>query len=132
MANAPAKACKRCKKRTTNRQGWCDSCQIRFDSRKKTDTKKYYRKRGTTTERGYGSDWQRVRAEKLETDPLCECSRCREMQRVKMATIVHHIKEVEDFPDLRLVWDNLMGFNKKCHEVEHGRAKDQQYNDWRK
>ena len=45
--------------------------------------------RGTRTERGYGAQWQRVRARKLARDPLCEDCKARGVLRE--AAQVHHI-----------------------------------------
>lgn len=70
------------------------------------------RERGTTKERGYGSDWEKVRAAKIVTDPICEIrSHCQGM----VATEVDHKLPVRVRPDLRLVWSNLQSTCHTCH-----------------
>jgi len=74
----------------------------------------------TTTERGYGGDWQRVRARCLRHNPLCHD--CSESGRVTIAKEVHHVKKIKDRPDLRLDERNLMTLCKRCHEVRSARG----------
>lgn len=78
------------------------------------DRKKYEEKRKTSVERGYNSQWQKLRAMKLAQDPLCE-EHLRQNVDVA-ATMVHHIKPVETNPELRLVMENLMSLCNPCHE----------------
>jgi hypothetical protein len=38
--------------------------------------------------------------------------------------MVHHIMTIEEAPELRLVWENLMSLCEACHDVKHsGKAK---------
>jgi 5-methylcytosine-specific restriction protein A len=76
-------------------------------------------RRGTAAQRGYDRAWQRVRGAFLKAHPLCvECER---RGKVRPAEVVHHLKPVEDFPELRLKWSNLEGLCRDCHERHHGR-----------
>ena len=72
--------------------------------------------RRTSSQRGYDAHWRKVRALKLRMNPLCE--RCG-----MVAQVVHHIKEVDARPDLRLDLGNLESLCRRCHEIEHGRLR---------
>lgn len=65
-------------------------------------------------DRFYGSAyWARVRLAYLAEHPVCaECKR-------KDATIVHHVKERLDRPDLQYDWANLQGLCSPCHTRAH-------------
>lgn len=71
------------------------------------------RRRGTTTQRGYGADWQRLRDRKVAANPLCE--ECLTRGETSPAEEVDHIIPIERRPDLRLVWDNLQSLCSTCH-----------------
>jgi len=74
-------------------------------------------RRRPSSQRGYDATWRRVRRAKLSVNPLCE--KCLSRGRVTPATMVHHKKPVCDYPDLRLVWENLESLCEACHDVEH-------------
>jgi len=73
----------------------------------------------TTAQRGYGSRWQKARETFLKRAPLCvECQRS---GRVRLATVVDHIK-----PHKRcqaLFWDtgNWQALCKRCHDAKTAR-----------
>lgn len=83
--------------------GRCPRCDRRHEHKK------------TTTERGYGSDWQKLSERKRAEDPLCE--NCLKTDRVEPATEVHHIQPIATNPDLRLEWSNLMSVCGACHKL---------------
>lgn len=87
----------RCKAHESQRHTWVDS------------------RRGTSSERGYDADWRKVRRAKLAAEPLCE--ECRKQKRIRVATEVHHIRTIEEAPELRLEWSNLMSLCKPCHSA---------------
>lgn len=72
--------------------------------------------------------WRRLRKEVLTLDNN-ECQRCRQRGRYTKATIVHHVKHVQDRPDLALsTYDTdadgnevrqLISLCDRCHELEH-------------
>ena len=68
----------------------------------------------TTVERGYDYRWKRLSERKRIADPLCE--ECVRMGRTTPATEVHHIHRIQDAPQLRLTWANLMSVCRACHE----------------
>lgn len=55
----------------------------------KQDARRYDRARGTATQRGYGSRWQRYRLVFLRQHPLCV--ECLKAERLTVATEVDHI-----------------------------------------
>lgn len=67
--------------------------------------------------------WRKLRAEYLSSHPFCE--RCHDRERLTAATLVHHIKPVEDAYGVgektRLAFDpeNLMALCQECHEAVH-------------
>lgn len=90
---------------------------------KKAERKRYDADRGTATQRGYGKTWQRLRRMKLRRDPMCECDECKGQRYA--ADMVHHREPIDERPDLRLVWTNLMSCKSNpCHErLERDRGK---------
>ncbi|MDO5531413.1 HNH endonuclease [Sutterella sp.] len=77
------------------------------------------RKRGSSTARGYGSHWQRLRAAFLREHPLCEI--CKEAGRLTPATDVDHI--IPHRGDQALLWDrdNLQALCHECHSRKTAR-----------
>ncbi|MDP5274341.1 HNH endonuclease signature motif containing protein [Chengkuizengella axinellae] len=47
------------------------------------------------------------------------CQRCLRMDRLTQANIVHHIKELEDYPELALDPNNLESVCATCHNQLH-------------
>jgi len=78
---------------------------------------RYDASRGNSNERGYDADWQKVRAVKAAQDPLCET--CARLGIDKALDVVHHIKSIEERPDLRLDMDNLQSLCTEHHEKIH-------------
>ncbi len=76
--------------------------------------------RGNSTERGYGSDWQRVRLAFLQHNPLCQD--CQDAGRTAAACEVHHVAKVAVAPERRLDWDNLRALCKPCHSRRTARG----------
>ena len=77
-------------------------------------------------------EWRALRPDVLALDHH-ECVRCREIRRkFRRAKIVHHVKHLEDRPDLALsVWDpetgerQLVSVCKQCHEELHPESQRQ-------
>jgi 5-methylcytosine-specific restriction protein A len=71
----------------------------------------------SSTQLGYDYAWQKLRAAYLAQHQWCECDECDSgRKRVRLATVVHHRKEVATHPHLRLVWSNLQAMAKTCHD----------------
>ena len=67
--------------------------------------------------------WKKLRKDVLRIDHG-ECQHCKAKGKYKKGYIVHHIKHLEDRPDLALsIFDGeerqLVTLCKKCHEEEH-------------
>jgi 5-methylcytosine-specific restriction enzyme A len=73
--------------------------------------------RGTTSERGYGSVWQRFRKAWLDQEPRF-CADCAARGRVVPASHLDHIKPHKG--NSVLFWDreNLQGLCATCHSVK--------------
>jgi 5-methylcytosine-specific restriction protein A len=61
--------------------------------------------------------WKQLRKLKLSKQPLCE--RCMKQGKYTLATDVHHVKPVFDYPDEKLKIENLQSLCKPCHEQIH-------------
>jgi 5-methylcytosine-specific restriction protein A len=72
----------------------------------------------TTTQRGYGADWQELSERYRRNYPLCED--CLKQGKVTPSSEVHHIVPISVDSTLRLVWTNLVALCRKCHEGRHG------------
>ena len=62
--------------------------------------------------------WARKRVEILERDNH-ECQRCKDAGGYSKGNVVHHIKHLDDRPDLALEDDNLMTVCEACHNALH-------------
>ena len=69
--------------------------------------------------------WRRVRREVRKLDNF-ECQRCKARGKYSRGTIVHHVKHLNERPDLALsIYDEASGERqlitvcKACHEAEH-------------
>lgn len=60
--------------------------------------------------------WQRLRAQKLATDSLCQCDECKVLKRITPATVVDHIKDHKGDVLLFFDWANLRSMAKPCHD----------------
>lgn len=68
----------------------------------------------SSTARGYGQDWRRVRAQVLASEPLCRF--CAADGRVTAATDVDHVEPFKGLADpLRLDPSNLRPLCRPCH-----------------
>ena len=105
-------------------QVYCPDCLITEAQHNKKRAREYEQDRGSSYERGYDLQWRKLRKYKLKISPLCECPDCLNgLIRVRAATVVHHIKDIETNPELRLVMGNLMSVTSECHERIHGRKR---------
>ena len=69
--------------------------------------------RASSAKRGYDRHWQKLRVMHLRQHPLCEI--CKSAGVIREAELVHHLKSVNDRPDLRLHADNLVSLCRDCH-----------------
>lgn len=102
------KPCRVCKQPTANENGYCDAHQDRYVDYKK----RYDKRRGSPSKRGYDRTWQRFRENFLQKHPLCFM--CTQEGRLTPANEVHHIKPLAE-GGARLDPDNCMPLCKACH-----------------
>lgn len=70
------------------------------------------------------SRWKRKRELVLRRDQY-ECQECRRFGRVRAATMVHHVKPFEHYPELKLDMNNLISLCNSCHGTMHDRLTDE-------
>jgi len=87
--------------------------------------------------------WKQLREEVKKRDNY-ECQECKRQGKVfidtyeysesakrkKIKLVVHHIKELENYPELALEMDNLETICVDCHNKEHGRVFERKPNKW--
>lgn len=118
MANKTPRFCNHpgCSELTTQR--YCPKHEAEHKTESKKKEAAYDRTRLTSRQRGYDSQWEKVRKAYLAKHPLCEA--CEAEGRVMPAVLVHHKKPIADGGD-RLNEDNLMSLCTTCHERIHGK-----------
>lgn len=62
--------------------------------------------------------WKRKREKILKRDGY-QCVECRKYGRHRPAAVVHHIKELEDYPELALDDENLVSLCLSHHNQAH-------------
>ena len=62
--------------------------------------------------------WKRKRAGILRRDGYA-CRYCKRFGRMREATEVHHIKPVDEFPELAFDDANLVSLCHACHNAQH-------------
>lgn len=72
----------------------------------------------TTQEFESSARWKAKRASILRRDKYM-CQECRRYGKAVEATVVHHIKPFEDYPELALVDSNLVSLCSACHNKKH-------------
>ena len=88
-------------------------------------TRKYDRERGSSTERGYGANWQKLRKMILNRSPICEdpFGLHQEYGELVQANEVDHVTPLKDGGTNEM--DNLQALCRSCHSrktaVEDGR-----------
>jgi 5-methylcytosine-specific restriction protein A len=96
------------------RPGYCDSCRTHYRLSRPAATAAGSKwsdwAQGTSTQRGYGAPWRRLRDAVLRREPLCR--RClATADRPRIATEVHHI-----LPKARGGTDDLENLEPTCAE----------------
>jgi 5-methylcytosine-specific restriction protein A len=108
----PLKKICRCGKLIDLSDGMCSECK----AKQKDNKKGYDKKRGSSSQRGYDSRWQKYRIRYLRDNPLCV--RCLDKGTITPATVVDHIKPHKG--DKKLFWDskNHQSLCKQCHDIK--------------
>ena len=98
------------------RTRYCEAHQ--GDGKKQADEyrAKVDERRGNAAERGYDSDWMKLRAWYLARHPMCED--CLAEGNVTVATLVHHVVPISR-GGARLDERNLRAMCERHHDVAH-------------
>jgi 5-methylcytosine-specific restriction protein A len=94
----------------------------RCDAHRRVEQRELDQRRGSSTARGYDSKWRKAREGWLRSHPLCQCDECKGGElRVRVATVVDHIKPHRG--DMTLFWDrnNWQSMAKACHDKKTAR-----------
>ena len=62
--------------------------------------------------------WVKKRQRILKRDGY-QCQLCKRYGRIRQATTVHHIKELDEYPELALDNNNLISLCAECHNKVH-------------
>ena len=114
----PKRACRgfRCPATVDSRDGYCDACRPQNWRNKD-------RFRGSSRDRGYDRDWEKLRALKAKLNPLCED--CEDEGRITPVDEVDHVIPIGDAPERRLDLTNLRSLCLSHHRQktarDHGR-----------
>lgn len=120
MPFAPPRPCRNCRKATTEKGGYCETCKPKYEKqRRQTETWRHVTgARGGTIDIYQSSRWKAERKAFLIGRPLCECDECRSRNMVTAATVVHHVKPHRGDPELFWDWNNWSPRAKSCHDRE--------------
>ena len=86
---------------------------------------KYYDRHKRNKERAsfyHSVAWEKCRLLALERDNFL-CQDCLKNNKITPADMVHHIKELKDYPQLSLTLSNLISLCNSCHNKKHIRTK---------
>jgi len=122
MPNRPLKLCAR---------PGCSELVIKGYCQRHTVKRVYTDNRDSARDRGYKTNWDKVRSIKVKQDPLCE--ECMKDGIIKPVEIVHHIIPVDlckryNREDLIYDLDNLKSDCRPCHGAEE--ADDKLWNEF--
>jgi 5-methylcytosine-specific restriction endonuclease McrA len=76
----------------------------------------------STTERGYGWDWQCFRATVIRERPICEWMDTEHPGIVKPSIELHHLTKIKHAPDRRLDPENVVALCEQCHDAATARG----------
>ena len=62
--------------------------------------------------------WEKLRASVLRRDGY-RCQRCKRYGRLRQASTVHHIKHLDEYPELAYDPKNLVSLCAACHNEVH-------------
>ena len=68
--------------------------------------------------------WIRFRAAVLRRDGY-QCQRCRRYGRIRQATEVHHIRHVDEYPEMAFTPENCVSLCHACHNAQHPEKADE-------
>lgn len=88
------------------------------------DQLKEYIKANTMIPFYKSKEWRKLRAIAKRRDNN-ECQMCKEIGGYSKGYMVHHIKEVKDYPELALTLNNLQTLCNSCHNKVHDKLPNQ-------
>lgn len=78
----------------------------------------------------WSKDWQVMR-DRIRLRDNLECQVCKDQGRVTVSNlIVHHIKPIEFYPELKLTESNLVTVCLSCHNAIHFAAQEVWDDEW--
>ena len=101
-----------CPNKTIDRDGYCDTHRPAFNS-----WRQWQQKQGNVTQRGYGSQWQRLRIQILKRDDHL-CQLCLGSGKMTRASHVDHIIPKAQGGDDAFI--NLQSLCPTCHQRKTG------------
>ena len=66
----------------------------------------------------HNKKWKKLRAAILRRDKY-QCQKCKRYGRIRPALTVHHIKHLDEYPELAYDPKNLVSLCAACHNEEH-------------
>ena len=99
---------------------YCPEHTILYEQQAVAADREYDRDRGNSSDRGYDYRWREVRIRFMRVHPICQ--RCAGRGRTTAASLVHHIKPINE-GGARYETKNLMSLCNDCHEVIHGKGR---------
>ena len=114
--------CASCNKLVDYGTTHCPECALKVaQERQEKDTRyKFYRQDIREQAFYISKEWLRVRKIALARDHFL-CQHCLKDKQVTAADVVHHIKELKQFPELALTLDNLLCLCNACHNTVHNK-----------
>lgn len=103
----------RCGKQINLSDGLCNECK---ELKEKRDHRRYDKKRGSSSQRGYNATWRRYRIHFLKENPICV--ECKKAGIYVPATVVDHI--IPHKGNMALFWDrnNHQALCKRHHDIK--------------
>lgn len=127
VINTIIKMCGKCKKPIQYPNTYCSKCQEQQEKQKQENITLSNRRYNQTRDKKYlrfykSPEWNMLKNKKLQ-DTKYKCERCTALGKNKIATEVHHIKEIqtEEGWEQRLDYTNLKTVCINCHNYYHGR-----------
>ena len=99
-----------CKCGGVRRDGECNRC----------GKAKVVEHRPSAHKRGYDYQWAKLSKAVRSEEPLC--NDCIDQGRTTPSEHVHHKKKLSDYPELKMVRENLMALCKACHDIRTQRG----------
>lgn len=104
-----------CRATTRDASGYCDACRPAAEAKDAELAQARDKRRGTSSQRGYGSDWQKLRARIMRAHGGL-CQDCKTEGFFRKAFEVHHA----DGSAQNNEFSNLIPLCREHHDKRHG------------